>query len=233
MNETNRHLLRAHRNEPFGFCREVGLTPEDFEWKDVVSNFDPFTHVSALAHRPSGYVFVFDYDAAGGRHYASEQSPADDHAGTVRSWYDSRDEQIRGAKHWLTRAYSEVALPDLWTASLGEETILRAPSAEDLSNEAFTPQEQEKIAAWSRELREYIIATYDVSIEQMQLLQRRLDYLAQASARVGAKDWACMCGGALIGWLLSATLPVDAVRDVLRFAGMTLRNFLDWPFLLP
>lgn len=118
-------------------------------------------------------------------------------------------------------------------ASLGNETLLRAASAEDLGNQAFTTEEQEKIATWCRELREYIITTYDVSVEQRELLQRRLDYLAASSARVGAKDWACMCGGALIGWLLSAALPADAARDALRFAAVTLRHFLDWPFLLP
>ena len=57
----------------------------------------------------------------------------------------------------------------------------------------------------------------------MQSLQMKLDYLNEASRRFGRKDWLNLCARTIISYILTASLPPDAAREmflgVLRAVG--------------
>lgn len=98
MNENDRVLLRVHRNELFETCRDAGLDPSDFEWTIIDSKRTRGTRVPSLIHRPSGHMFVFDFDPnQGAGPYVSDYSPGATHTG-MESCYDAHiNGQLRTA----------------------------------------------------------------------------------------------------------------------------------------
>jgi hypothetical protein len=48
----------------------------------------------------------------------------------------------------------------------------------------------------------------------MQALDVKLDYLINASRRLGRKDWLNVCAGTILVYILTASVPPEAARDM-------------------
>jgi hypothetical protein len=98
--------------------------------------------------------------------------------------------------------------------------MLDSPADPD-ANTPFTVDEQQQIARQLDEVRAYTRDTYELPGDQMRLLEGRLDYLQEAASRMGRIDWRNAVTGVLLGAVVNAALPSDAVRDAL---SMLLRS---------
>jgi hypothetical protein len=78
--------------------------------------------------------------------------------------------------------------PDLW-ASLPQENELLSIDPAEAVNTPFTADEQVQIKKTIEEIRAYITSTYTISSEPLAKVNRKLDYLIDASRRVGRIDW--------------------------------------------
>jgi len=116
---------------------------------------------------------------------------------------------------WLAEVKRDIHTPDLWAQLERAAELLGAISDEAIGNTPFAPAEQDKIAGQLRELRDYVSRIYSLSELQTRLLEENLDYLADASGRVGRKDWLLMVAGVILGYVLIAALPPEAARDIL------------------
>jgi hypothetical protein len=105
----------------------------------------------------------------------------------------------------------------------GEAELLRTASEGVSENTPFTSEEQKEIAARLAVWAAHAQRTHSLSSAQMQSLQMKLDYLNEASRRFGRKDWLNLCAGTIISYILTASLPPDAAREmflgVLRAVG--------------
>jgi hypothetical protein len=156
---------------------------------------------STLRHRPSGAYFVFGGHAGDYvTRYQAGDSPVEERTGL------SQYRLMEQVGFWLAEIKRDIETPDLWAQLQGEAELLGAASDETVENTPFTPAEQEEIAGQLRELREYVRRTYSLSKSQTRFLEERLDYLPEASNRVGRKDWLLMAAGVMLTYFLEAAL---------------------------
>jgi len=122
-----------------------------------------------------------------------------------------------------------VESPDLWTAISQESDLLEATSSDE-ANTLFTADEKAYVLIGINEIKKYLLTAHKVDPE---LVESRLNYLAEASDRVGRKDWINLLLSVLVGIVIQAALPQDATHELFRFVGMVLRQILRHPLLLP
>jgi hypothetical protein len=64
-------------------------------------------------------------------------------------------------------------------------------------------------------------AEYKLDGEKLRDLDERIEYLEQASQRVGRIDWVQIFAGQLVGLVMRAVLPGDAIGQCLRFLAQS------------
>lgn len=219
-------VLVSQKAKIFELISDLQLNPRDFEWVEVESIYTRATIVSQLIHRPSNFYYIFDFKPTGD--YWAEYSPGKER--TIEqillgSWAN----QISRTKLWLTYLKREVETFDPWAAIKQETEIINATSA-DNSNALFTKNEKDYILSGINEIKQYLLVAHNLDPE---LVESRLNYLAEASNRVGRKDWINLLLSVLVGIVIAAYLPPETTREIFRFVGTILQNILRQPLLLP
>ena len=153
----------------------------------------------------------------------------------ISDWYDFGP--IRAYfERWLNESVKlhleEQVMPDLWNqlepGKTGADLLLH-----DLDNSPFTEHEhsrvQESLLRVLREVRSHNVLTS----EQIELLEERLEYLIESSARLGRKDWLICVLGAVFGLVLQAGLTGEAGRYVSKIVWQAVEWAASQPVLLP
>jgi hypothetical protein len=104
-----------------------------------------------------------------------------------------------------------------------QKELLRDVSNASFENTPFTPDERDEITEQLHELKEYVTATY--SLVEAQSID--LDYLVDAADRLGRKDWLMVCLGVMFSYILGATLPPEACRDIVQTLLNSLAHFFE------
>lgn len=220
-----RNLLKSQANQLLEELKNNGWNPSEFKWEDVISPTFSKPHiVSQLIHSSSGYYFTFD--DIGGRFF-SEWSPAME-LQKQRMESGGWNAQFNHFKVWLGYLRREVESPNLWLAISQETEILEAASSDE-SNTQFTAEEKAYILSGINETKQYLLTAHKLDPE---LFEARLSYLAEASNRVGRKDWINLLLSVLVGIVMQAALPPESTREMFRFVGTVLRQILRHPLLL-
>jgi hypothetical protein len=199
-------LPKWKKNEIFKAIQEVGLDPKEFDLKNNDSEV-------RIQHKWSMSCFTVVPDPS---HYVGSRVVGDgvDWPIDLYSW-ESLIERIRS---WLEDVKRDLEMPDLWAELQRDAQLLFGAPSDDTENTPFTPDEQNDIAARLQALAEHARRTYSLSAAQMRTLEAKLDYLADAARRLGRKDWLNVCAGAILGYILTASLPPEAARGM--FLGL-------------
>jgi hypothetical protein len=210
-------------NEIIKAIRAVGLDPRQFDLRDddgtirIKHKWSP----SCFTIRPEGMHSSASYIVGDGIEWPI-------------SAYSWRTISPR-ISSWLADVKLDLETPDLW-AELQQEAQLLGKISDDVTkNTPFTPDEQNEIAARLRALAEHAQHTYTLSASQARALDTKIDYLVNAARRLGRIDWLNVCAGAILGYVLTASLPPEAPRDM--FLGLAraighLCGLPDLPMLL-
>src|ERR1700731_270381 len=90
---------------------------------------------------------------------------------------------------WLEEVKRDLETPDLWAELQRDAERLHVATSDDVTeNTPFTLVEQNEIAERLQALAEDARRTYSLSEAQMRVLNAKLDYLVNASHRLGRKD---------------------------------------------
>jgi hypothetical protein len=117
---------------------------------------------------------------------------------------------------WLEDVKRDLEMPNLWAELQRDPQLLFGADSDDgAENKPFTQAEQNEIAARLHELAERARRTYSLSATQMRALEAKVDYLVTAARRLGRIDWLNVCAGAILGYILNASLPPEAARGIL------------------
>jgi hypothetical protein len=217
------YLLKSQANQVFKAIEMNGWEPSEFEWQDT-QGFHSGNKVSQLVHKASGYYFVFD-NADG---FWSKWSPGEETQERIQHASDWAM-QLNMFGNWLSYLRRETESPDLWGAISNEARILESAASSDTSNAPFSAQEKEYILTGLNEIKQYLLTAHKPDPE---LVESRLNYLAESSNHLGRKDWLNVLISVLVGIVISAALPPEATRDLFRFVGTVLRQILNSPLLL-
>ena len=123
---------------------------------------------------------------------------------------------MRRVSAWLEEVKRDLETPDLWAELQREAKLLGAGSNAVTENTPFTPEEQKEIAGRLKELAKYVRKIHLLSPAQMQVLDEKLEYLVDASDRLGRKDWLNTFIGVTLGYILSVALPPEFARTIFR-----------------
>ena len=198
-----KELEKWKRNQIFDAVTAAGLGPDAFDWDESGEDL-------CLRHRASGSYFVF-----GGNpgtyvaRYVAGDAPVTELP--AYSW----TAHMARVERWLGEVKRDIETPDLWAELQQQRELL--DSAWDVAgdNTPFNPDERGEIVAQLKELRKHAKRTYDLSGPQLADLDAKLDYLVDASNRLGRKDWSVVFIGAIVGYAFTAALAPDAARSIL------------------
>ena len=221
---TDYRLLKTQKNEVLLLIQEAGFSPIEFGFEECTEEEEDALgapielHFHRLVHQPSNYALLF------GKGFVT-YSPG---ANTQESW-EARPNwsgMLDSVQRWLGYLKREVEAPDLWAALAEEQELLGAEPAEAV-NTPFNAEEQVQVKRAIEEIRVYITATHTLEAEPLAEINRKLDYLIDASTRLGRKDWKIICVGILVTLAIPQLTPSGpGVRELFAIAWHLLRHVL-------
>jgi hypothetical protein len=223
-------LLQSQMNEVFASVKHSGLDPSEFVWERWTSERDESSDTSALIHRPSRYWFQFDMGDDG--HYCifspgNETTREENYPGSWRM-------QMNYVESWLGYLKREIEAPDMWTMLAGGNTLSAAASPEQSDdNTAFTSAEQTRIEESLAEIRSVLLSSQSFNAETLGHIDARLEYLEQASERLGRKDWMNVAFSVITNIIIMVAIPPETARNILNVAGAVLGWVMGGSPLLP
>jgi hypothetical protein len=133
---------------------------------------------------------------------------------------------------WLEDVKRDLEMPDLWAELQRDAQLLFGTNSDDVAeNRPFTQAEQNEIASRLQALAEHARRTYGLPAAQMRVLEAKVDYLVKAAGRLGRIDWLNVCAGAILGYLLNASLPPEAARGMFSVLFRAIGHFYGLPDL--
>lgn len=128
-----------------------------------------------------------------------------------RHYVDGLD---RTTHMWLKDLRDDLETPDLWS-EFGQGPRMSA-LLEDQENTPFSPQERREVADVLTEVKRQAQERYGLPLEQLLAIERKLDYLCEATSRMGRVDWINLAIGTVVGRFADALLTPDVVNSVLH-----------------
>jgi len=119
---------------------------------------------------------------------------------------------------WLKEIRLTVGVPDYWTELQRNRKSLAIIQRGDFGNTPFTQAEQEQIAAQLQEIKKQIKEQFALSNEQMERIEERLDEAAEASKRMGRKDWLLLFSGIIFTLIIAGTVTPDVADHIFTAA---------------
>ena len=226
----SRVLLPSQKNVLFNAIRNTGLDPGDFYWEEQPSSHYKDTKVSILVHRTSGYFFLFDNHWRTAEQFIGKFSPGADI--TVES-YASPCFPFSQMLEWIGNVKQQIEEPNLWATISDERSLLEAGSTANSENLPFSKEEQIKVGQALDEIKKYLLMIQQLNLDQQKKVQRQLDYLRDASERLGRKDWLNILISTILSTAVTIGLTPDSTRDWFRFAGQIVRQLLGTVISLP
>lgn len=116
---------------------------------------------------------------------------------------------------------------DSWGASTFSPTTDSENDYAAEGNVPFTAEEQVQVKRAIEEFRVYITSTYSLAGEPLAKVNKKLDYLIDASTRLGRKDWKIICIGILVTLAIPQLTPSGSgLQELIGIAGYLLRHVL-------
>ena len=228
----NRVLLPTQKNQVFQSIQNIGLSPQEFDWKEIASLYLRDTAVSMLIHKPSSFYLKFEWrNTPAGTRPFFEYSPGIfaslEHEGPYPAF------NIGIVQRWLTNLKREVETPDLWGTIDKESALIEGIPGAETGNAPFTQEEQKKIGVALNEIKAYLCQLQSFSGEQQRFIEANFNYLKDAASRVGRKDWKVILLGTLISTAVTLAMTPDNTHALLRFAVQIIRQVLSGVISLP
>jgi hypothetical protein len=124
---------------------------------------------------------------------------------------------------WLAEIRLTVGVPDYWDEMKRGRQLL-AESQKDARNTPFTQDEQRQIAAQSQEMKKQVRAQFELTSEQMALVDEKLDDAAEASKRMGRKDWLIYFLGTITALIITTTVTAGVGEHIFNVVIHGLAN---------
>jgi hypothetical protein len=222
-------LLPSQKNDTFQAIKNIGLNPSDFLWKETKENYfdEEITNID-LCFRATEFHFLFTRQNKGWWLLFSPSYEIYEDNVAVNSW----EAVSHTFRRWLSYLKSEIEAPDLWSTIADEKAIVLAAADDKIENELFSSNEQKIISSQLSEIKAYLIQTQDLNEQQAEQVNRRLDYLAEASTRMGRKDWFNLALGVITGIAIQLFFQPNIIHDLFQVIGNLLRPILGGPLPL-
>ncbi len=226
---SKRLLLQSQKNSTLESIQKSSLNPADFEWSETglpASLVENQAIVSKITHRPTGYYFIFDARD----HYCVRLAPGLRGKITQTEYVEEWEKALLYFKSWISVLETEISSPDLWAEIRRESALLAAPGEVEESNERFDDTERSDVHMRIDEVLNYLTSIKSGDESFHRYARNRLEYLKDASNRLGRKDFKAILVGTLCGLAIQAGMSSSQASDFFRFAGTLFSSV--WKHLL-
>lgn len=122
----------------------------------------------------------------------------------------------------VTEFIEESEAEDLW-AQMQSRQLLNSDPLSNTDNAKFTQEESKHIKDSISTFRNLLVAEYQPTEEQLEIIEERLEYLVNAVDRLGKTDWQGVAISAVLG--ISIALSLDTTRGGALF-GLFKQSFM-------
>ena len=106
------------------------------------------------------------------------------------------DDLATGVRRWADEVAQVVEMPDHWVEMQRGRQLI-ASIQRGAGSAPFTQDEQGQIAAQLQEIKRHIRGQFELTNEQIAQVEEKLDEAAEASKRMGRKDWLLLFSGTI------------------------------------
>jgi hypothetical protein len=117
---------------------------------------------------------------------------------------------------WANDVRSIIETPDFWEDLRGSRELIADIQHGDTGNAAFTQDEQKQIADQLQEIKGQLREQFGLTTEQLAQIEERLDEAAEASTRIGRKDWLLLFGGTILNLIVTDTITPGVAGHIFR-----------------
>ena len=203
-------LNKRDRNRIYQTIKDKEFEPAEFELEDTGESVT-ITHNSGSTFEIYPEVQLYRAAAANepgvkratGRYEYKYNVVEGEHAtGTTHYIYTIRDLYIT---EWLDEIRETVGVPDFWD-ELKRGRQLVAEIQQESGNSPFTDYERRQIVAQLQAIKAQVGEQFELTSEQIAQVNERLDEVAEASERMGRKDWLIYFLGTITALIIAATI---------------------------
>jgi hypothetical protein len=209
-------LLPSQRLEVFEVATSQGFTRTQFEWHTTTSGYNNRTEIDRLVIRDTGYFFDFDKQAVATRLlFRPRYSPGLQHrigTGMAGDWSVA----LGGVGPWLNNVRREMAITDPWTSAFSAGDALDDVPWDEEDNSPFSEAEVAAIEARIVVVKHFF-ASREVPPAEAEAIERKLDYLVEASRRTGRLDWKNIATTTILSTGLAGALGAEQTRQIFEF----------------
>jgi hypothetical protein len=207
-------------NEAFIEIQSAGLDVNQFRR-------EPWPPSIKITHEPTKGFFAFG-DELGGTAwsvpgYPGKTSQTGRGMNTPSPGWDKKifyfKTWLKDLKDLLVAVAEYRATPDLWSSTRSEIAVFERFGAAGLENRPFTLEEQKYVAAQLQELKTFITRTGQIEESKLVQIEARLRYLAEASTRMGRKDWLGILIATIFAIVISGLFAPERANELLGFAA--------------
>lgn len=108
---------------------------------------------------------------------------------------------------WANEIRYTLETPDLWSEMQQNRELIANIEQAGSGNKPFTSDERRQISAQLQAIKERLKEQFELTNEQMEQVEERLDEAAEASSRMGRKDWLIYLLGTITALTIAAAVP--------------------------
>lgn len=127
---------------------------------------------------------------------------------------DDLTELLPLIRTWADEVKQVVETPDYWRDIKRSREFIADTQGKESENTPFTQREQEQIAAQLQAITRLVAEKFELSAEQAEQIEERLDQAAEASKHMGRKDWFIYLLGTITALLITATVTAGVGEHI-------------------
>jgi hypothetical protein len=127
------------------------------------------------------------------------------------------DSLTKTIREWADEVKLTTEAPDLWAGMQSSREFISDIQDGDSANTPFTEDEQNQIAAQLQEIKKQLKERFELTSEQMEQVEERLDEAVEASKRMSRKDWLLLFSGIIFTSIITATVTPGSWRTYLHY----------------
>lgn len=200
-------LTKLERNEIFQAISASSLDPAECTLEQSDNEIQ-------ISHNNSGSIFKFTFIGTGHVDFYQVQSDVVD--GHHLRFQTARE--IDSVTPWITSWANEVKeaayAPDLWSEMRRTRELAIEVQSTGYANTPFTSDERRQIVIELEAVKEYVREELDLTREQMEHIDESLSHAAEATERMGRKDWLLLFGGTILNLIVTDTVTPSVAGHI-------------------
>lgn len=216
-------MLKTQENQILEIIQRHRLSVKDFDWSWIDRGRQRHR---VLMHKPTEA--TYEFWTVGSRHFGSMHPGSD--GGVLETPATSWLGQLEYFYRWAQTVKIEHDAPDLWAQALAaaKETPL-AP----VRDEPLSENDRESIARLITGLKGWIAERMGAQDARLDAINEQLEYVQEASTRLGKKDWVAIAVGVVVTTAMSGAISPEDARSLLNVAWHGIQAIIAGAPLLP